>query len=104
MARDVGFEPTMTESESVALPLGESRINAQLILYGKYDIIKKNNNYYYKMNIVETNDYGSLITPPNTDMVLSEFLKHNKRYPVIAFTGPAGIGKSTLSKRVAKSI
>lgn len=56
------------------------------------------------MNIVETNDYGSLITPPNTDMVLSEFLKHNKRYPVIAFTGPAGIGKSTLSKRVAKSI
>gem|GEM_PF-6968912 len=26
MARDIGFEPMMTESESVALPLGESRI------------------------------------------------------------------------------
>lgn len=56
------------------------------------------------MNIIERNNYGTLITPPDTDMVLSEFLRYNKRYPVIAFTGPAGIGKSTLSKRVAESL
>lgn len=56
------------------------------------------------MNIVENNPYSSLIIPPERNMVLGEFLKHNKRYPVIAFTGPAWIGKSTLSKKITESL
>ncbi|NDK08215.1 deoxynucleoside kinase [Candidatus Gracilibacteria bacterium] len=54
------------------------------------------------MNIIETNDYGSIINLPDIEMTLKDFLKYNKRNPVIAFTGPAGIGKSTISKQVAE--
>lgn len=33
MVRDIGFEPMMRDSESLALPLGESRIKKVNVLY-----------------------------------------------------------------------
>ena len=33
MVRDIGFEPMITDSESVVLPLDESRENKNWILY-----------------------------------------------------------------------
>lgn len=44
------------------------------------------------------NDYKNLISEPEINLSLSEFLKYYKRYPVIAITWPAWVGKSTFTK------
>ncbi len=47
-------------------------------------------------------EYISSIISPETDMVLKEFLETYKRYPVIAITWPAWIGKSTITEELSK--
>ncbi|MDD5212837.1 MAG: deoxynucleoside kinase [Candidatus Gracilibacteria bacterium] len=55
-----------------------------------------------KKKTINQEEYIALIRTPEVDMVLKDFLKTYKRYPVIAITGPAGIGKSTITKELAK--
>ena len=47
------------------------------------------------------NRYDSLIITPDVDLALKDFLKIQKRYPVIAITGPAWVGKSTITKLIS---
>lgn len=39
---------------------------------------------------------------PRVETTLKEFLKIQKRFPVIAVTGPAGVGKSTITRELAQ--
>lgn len=47
-------------------------------------------------------EYISNIISPEKEMILKEFLKTYKRYPVIAITWPAWIGKSTITNELSK--
>lgn len=55
-------------------------------------------------NWINDDVYESLIITPETQMTLSHFLKFYKRYPVIAITWPAWVGKSTITNLVASYI
>lgn len=55
-----------------------------------------------KKKTINQEEYIALIRTPEVDMVLKDFLKTYKRYPVIAITWPAWIGKSTITKELAK--
>ncbi len=46
--------------------------------------------------------HQSEIIVPEVDMVLQDFLLLQKRYPVIAITGPAWVGKSTITRELAQ--
>lgn len=53
--------------------------------------------------MVETiQSHQSEIIVPEIDMVLQDFLLLQKRYPVIAITGPAWVGKSTITRELAQ--
>ncbi|MCK9272872.1 deoxynucleoside kinase [Candidatus Gracilibacteria bacterium] len=49
----------------------------------------------------KSDSYRDFISEPELNMTLKEFLKHYKRFPVIAITGPAGVGKSTFTRILA---
>jgi len=53
------------------------------------------------MEQTSSNSYESLIITPDVDIALKDFLKMQKRYPVIAITWPAWVGKSTITKLIA---
>lgn len=46
--------------------------------------------------------FPSEIIIPETHTTLKKFLLLQKRYPVIAITGPAGVGKSTITRELAR--
>ncbi|MDD2907697.1 MAG: deoxynucleoside kinase [Candidatus Gracilibacteria bacterium] len=48
------------------------------------------------------NEFVESIIKPDIEMTLKNFLKQQKRFPVIAITGPAGVGKSTITSELAK--
>lgn len=49
-----------------------------------------------------SNDFVSSITRPEIEMTLKNFLVSQKRFPVIAVTGPAWVWKSTITNELAK--
>ena len=51
---------------------------------------------------IHQEEYVSHIITPEKEIVLKEFLESYKRYPVIAITWPAWIGKSTITNELAK--
>lgn len=49
-----------------------------------------------------SNNFVSSITRPEIEMTLKNFLVSQKRFPVIAVTGPAWVWKSTITNELAK--
>lgn len=52
------------------------------------------------MRIPNNNELN--ILPLEFEMTLQDFLRYHKRYPVIAITWPAGVGKSTVTSEISK--
>lgn len=56
------------------------------------------------MEQASSNSYESFIITPNVDIALKDFLKMQKRYPVIAITWQPWIGKSTISRQLSNML
>lgn len=50
---------------------------------------------------MKANELPNYIIEPEKETTLKNFLETNKRYPIIAITWPAGVGKSTITNLIA---